>query len=64
MLWPREWELEGDRAVVHRDGARLIIEPLLRGRLLALLAKLEPIGEPFPDVDAGLLPLDDGPFGR
>jgi antitoxin VapB len=61
---PREWELQGDTAVVHRDGDRLIIEPLRRGRLLALLAKLQPIEESFPDVDAGLLPLDDAPLGR
>jgi len=56
---PREFELEGNRALVHRDGERLIVQPLRRGRLLALLASLEPLDEVFPDVDQGLLPLDD-----
>jgi tRNA(fMet)-specific endonuclease VapC len=38
---------------------RLIIEPVRKGRLLALLASLEPLEEPFPDVDGDLAPLDD-----
>jgi antitoxin VapB len=56
---PREFELEGNRALVHREGERLIVQPLRKGRLLALLASLEPLGERFPDVDEGTLPLDD-----
>lgn len=60
---PREWELDGDRAVVHREGERLIVEPLRKGRLLSLLAKLDALDERFPDVDEGLLPLDGTPLG-
>lgn len=30
-----------------------------KGRLLALLTTLEPLEEPFPDVDADLLRIDD-----
>lgn len=56
---PREFELEGDRALVHREGERLIVQPLRKGRLLAVLASLEPLDELFPDVDQGLVPLDD-----
>lgn len=56
---PREFELEGNRALVHREGERLIVQPLRKGRLLALLASLEPLDERFPDVDEGTLPLDD-----
>ena len=56
---PREFELEGNRALVHRDGERLIVQPLKKGRLLALLMSLEPLDGPFPDVDEGMLPLDD-----
>ncbi|MCY4122920.1 MAG: AbrB/MazE/SpoVT family DNA-binding domain-containing protein, partial [Acidobacteria bacterium] len=37
----------------------LIIEPVRKGRLLELLARLEPLPEAFPDVDATLAPLDD-----
>lgn len=56
---PREFELEGDEAVIHREGDRLIIEPVRKGKLLALLATLEPLEESFPDVDETLPPLDD-----
>ncbi len=56
---PRELELEGDEATIHREGERLIIEPVRKGKLLALLATLEPIEERFADANEGLLPLDD-----
>ena len=55
---PREFELEGDEAVLRKEGARLIIEPVRKGRLLAVLASLEPLEETFPDVDEDLPPLD------
>lgn len=38
---------------------RLIIEPVRKGRLLAVLASLEPLEEPFPDIDEDLAPLGD-----
>ncbi len=56
---PREFELEGDEAIIHKEGDRLIVEPVRKGRLLALLATLEPLDETFPDMDEALLPLDD-----
>ena len=56
---PREFELEGNRALVHREGENLIVQPLRKGRLLALLASLEPLDERLPDVDEGMVPLDD-----
>jgi len=45
---PREFELPGDRAVMRREGDRLIIEPARPKSLLDLLATLEPIDEEFP----------------
>lgn len=57
---PREFELEGDEALIHKEGDRLIVEPIRKGRLLALLAFLDPLTEPFPDVDEDLPPLDEG----
>lgn len=46
--------------MVHREGDRLIIEPIRKKRgLLAVLAELEPLGDDLPAVDEGLLPLDD-----
>ncbi len=56
---PREFELEGEEALIHKEGDRLIVEPIRKGRLLALLASLDPLQEPFPDIDDDLPPLDD-----
>ena len=56
---PREFELEGDEAIVRKEGDRLIVEPIRKGRLLALLGTLEPLDESLPDVDEDLAPPDD-----
>ncbi|MHB9100571.1 MAG: antitoxin [Sulfuricella sp.] len=57
---PREFELPGDEVVIHKEGNRLIVEPVVKKRdLLALLATLEQIEDEFPNVDEGLLPLDE-----
>jgi antitoxin VapB len=56
---PRELELEGDEAILRKEGDRLVVEPVRKGRLLALLATLEPLDETFPDVDVDLAPLDE-----
>jgi len=57
---PREFELPGDEVVIHKEGNRLIVEPVVKKRnLLALLATLTPIEDEFPNVDEGLLPLDE-----
>nr|WP_316638800.1 virulence-associated protein VapB [uncultured Roseateles sp.] len=66
---PKEFELPGHEALMYRDGDRLILEAIKpkheKGSPAALLAALNqwaaegPIDEEFPDVDAGMLPLDD-----
>ncbi len=56
---PREFELEGDEAVLRKEGDRLIVEPVRTGRLLTLLRTLEPLDEPFPDIDEDLPALDE-----
>ncbi len=56
---PREFEMDGDEALIRKEGDRLIVEPIRKGRLLALLSTLKPLDEPFPDVDDDLPPLDD-----
>jgi len=57
---PREFELPGDEVILHKEGDRLIVEPVRKPNSLAeLLASWEPVEEEFPDVDEGLLPLDD-----
>ena len=55
---PREFELNGDEAVIRKDGDRLILEPIRKGKLLTLLNTLSPLEEDFPDIDRDLLPLD------
>ena len=56
---PVDFEMPGDRVMIHRDGDRLILEPVRRRNLLAVLADLEPLGpeDQFPDVDDTLLGL-------
>ncbi len=56
---PREFELEGNEAILHKEGDKLIVEPVRKGRLLALLDTLKPIDETFPDIDENLAPLDN-----
>lgn len=47
---PVEFELPGLEAVMHRDGDRLVIEPVPRRGLTALLSGLEPLDEALPDI--------------
>jgi len=56
---PREFELEGEEALIHKEGDRLIVEPIRKGKLLTLLTSLPPLTEDFPDIDDDLPPLDD-----
>ena len=58
---PADFELPGDRVMIHRDGDRLIIEPVRRKNLLEVLAHLKPLGseDQFPDIDDTLLPAKD-----
>ncbi|MDN5863153.1 MAG: AbrB/MazE/SpoVT family DNA-binding domain-containing protein [Salinisphaera sp.] len=57
---PREFELPGDEAILRREEGRLILEPVTsKPGLLEVLATLEPLDEEFPDVDEGLLRLED-----
>ncbi len=46
--------MPGKEALIRKEGDRLIIEPVPPPSLLAVLATLEPIDEPFPDIDAPL----------
>jgi len=44
--------LPGDEVVIHKEGNRLVVEPVVKKRnLLALLATLEQIEDEFPNVD-------------
>ena len=56
---PREFELEGDEAILRKEGDRLILEPIRTGKLLSVLRDLGPLKEPFPDIDDSVPPLDE-----
>lgn len=49
---PVDFELPGDRALIRKEGDRLIIEPLHPAGLLELLAGWEPLEDDFPEVEA------------
>jgi len=48
---PREYELPGDEAIIHKEGIKLIIEPVTKPSLLAILANLKPLDEDFPEIE-------------
>jgi antitoxin VapB len=48
---PREFELPGEDAVIHKEGQRLIIEPAPPQSLLAVLASLPTLDEEFPPIE-------------
>lgn len=66
---PREFEFDAQEVVMKKVGNTLVLEPVTvwpqRGSAAALqmaleeIKKLGPCDEAFPDVDEGLLPLDD-----
>lgn len=53
---PREFELPGDRAIMRKDGKRLIIEPVAKRSLLEVID-----GLPSFSDDDGLDPIEDLP---
>jgi antitoxin VapB len=58
---PKEFELPGKEAEIRQVGNTLVITPIetKKGSLRELLDSWESMEEDFPDVDEGLLPLDD-----
>lgn len=48
---PRGFELPGNRATIHKEGIRLIIEPVSKPSLLTLLSSLQPLDEDFPEME-------------
>ena len=47
---PKDMELPGRDAVIHKDGDRLILEPAQPVSLLQCLETLSPIEEAFGDI--------------
>ena len=49
---PRDFELDGNKAIIRKDGERLILEPVsAKNRLVELLKTLDPIQEKFPEME-------------
>lgn len=47
---PREFELEGTEAIIYKEGDKLIIEPVRKKSLKAILASLPTLDEDFPEI--------------
>ncbi len=63
---PREFEFSSDQVTIRKEGTALIIEPAVpqypKGSVQALLSVMETmksVYDALPDVDQGLLGLDD-----
>lgn len=58
---PADFELPGKRVLIHREGDKLIIEPIQHKNLVEVLAALEPLApeDQFPQIDDTLQPLKD-----
>ena len=49
---PRDFEMDGNEAIIRKEGNKLILEPVgIENRLLELLKTLEPIQEEFPEIE-------------
>ena len=59
LTLPEELNLASTEVTIRQENDKLIIEPLKKKSLLETFATLEDIEEDFPDVDEGLLPLDN-----
>ena len=56
---PREFEFDGEEAILRKQGDRLVLEPIRTGKLLSVLRALGPMNIPLPDIDDELPPLDE-----
>ncbi|WP_374373827.1 antitoxin [Dongia sp.] len=48
---PREYELPGEDAIIHKEGDRLIVEAAPSRNLLSLLDRLPALDEAFPPIE-------------
>jgi len=53
-----EFELPADEAIIHRDGDRLVIEPVRKRGLIALLKTMKPLDVDFPEIDDPVPPAE------
>ena len=48
---PVEFEVPGNEAIMHRDGDRLVMEPIRKRGLIALLKTMQPLDEDCPEIE-------------
>ena len=58
---PVEFEMPGDEVIIHREGDKLVIEPVRKRGLLALLESWGPLEEGLPEIE-DLPPAPDNIF--
>ena len=56
---PVEFELAGIEAIMRRDGVKLVIEPIRKKGLSALLDSWEAMTEDFPEISDPLPKAED-----
>jgi antitoxin VapB len=61
---PVEFELPGKEVLLRREGDRLVIEPMPKRGLAALLAAWSDLEEAFPAIADPPPPSSDDPFER
>ncbi|MDR9404803.1 MAG: AbrB/MazE/SpoVT family DNA-binding domain-containing protein [Halothece sp. Uz-M2-17] len=56
---PSEFQFPTNEVILHKENDYLIIEPVVKPSLLAVLETLPQLEEDFPDVDERLSPLEE-----
>ena len=56
---PVEFELPGNEAVMHRQGEQLVIAPVRKRGLVALLKSMKPLDVDFPEIADPALRRED-----
>jgi antitoxin VapB len=59
LIIPQEFILSTTEFTLRQEDDKLILEPIPKTSLLKLLSSLDDLDEEFPDIEDGLLPLDD-----
>jgi antitoxin VapB len=59
LILPQGFTFSSTEFILRQEEDRLILEPIQKKSLLELLSSLDDLDEEFPDVEEGLLPLDN-----
>lgn len=59
LILPQGFIFSSTEFTLRQEENRLILEPIQKKSLLELLSSLDDLDEEFPDIEEGLLPLDN-----